>query len=276
MTGPLDTAHGDWDALAVGWAMSALDPEDESRFAEHLPGCPRCISTVRESLHTVAELAYALPEEAPPRRLRHRIIDLAAAEPPPEPIPIDLGVPDRRARAGIPRGTATAGTSQQRRWVRAAAVAAGVTLIAALTVWNIRLHSDQDRLRDVVAQRDALVTRLTEAGPARVAVIRGPEGSGERRATVVVKQGRVGLVTETLPPDAPGQTYWLWSLRGPTDQDPVPLAGFSVPESRFSACNIEPPAGVDVSRAFAISAEPGTARPTRPTDIVAFGSIGPT
>jgi hypothetical protein len=32
--------HAEWDALAVAWALSALDPEDEERFAEHLPGCP--------------------------------------------------------------------------------------------------------------------------------------------------------------------------------------------------------------------------------------------
>ena len=44
--------HGEWDALAVGWALSALDPEDEERFAEHLPDCARCTATVREALYT--------------------------------------------------------------------------------------------------------------------------------------------------------------------------------------------------------------------------------
>jgi hypothetical protein len=73
--------HGEWDALAVGWALSALDPEDEERFAEHLPGCAQCTATVRESLYTVADLAYALPDEAPPPSLKARLMAAVAAEP---------------------------------------------------------------------------------------------------------------------------------------------------------------------------------------------------
>jgi hypothetical protein len=73
--------HGEWDALAVGWALSALDPEDEDRFADHLPGCARCTATVRESLYTVADLAYALPDEAPPPVLKSRLMAAVAAEP---------------------------------------------------------------------------------------------------------------------------------------------------------------------------------------------------
>jgi hypothetical protein len=73
--------HGEWGALAVGWALSALDPEDEERFASHLPGCAHCTATVRESLYTVADLAYALPDEAPPPSLKSRLMVAVAAEP---------------------------------------------------------------------------------------------------------------------------------------------------------------------------------------------------
>lgn len=73
--------HGGWDALAVAWALSALDPEDEERFAEHLPECTRCTATVRESLYTVADLAYALPDEAPPPSSKARLMAAVAAEP---------------------------------------------------------------------------------------------------------------------------------------------------------------------------------------------------
>ena len=301
MTGPVvDRGHGEWDALAVGWAMTALDPEDELRFAEHLPSCGRCTATVRDALHTVADLAYALPPEPPPDRLRRRILAVAESEPRAVPTagtgPDGAGgwsaasAPERptpgsgraavggRRRAGRPdeamAGGAVVPLAPRRRWVRRAAVAAAVALLAALGAWNVQLRSDQDRLRDVVSQRDALVARLTEAGPARVAVIRDPN-TGERRATVVVKDGRVGLITETLAPESAGRTYWLWSASGPRDPTPVPLAGFSVPASRFSACNIEPPAGADVTRAFAISEEPGAGRPARPTQLVAFGSSSP-
>ena len=34
--------HEVFDELAVGWALHALEPEDEAVFAQHLPGCERC------------------------------------------------------------------------------------------------------------------------------------------------------------------------------------------------------------------------------------------
>ena len=73
--------HADWDALAVGWALAALDPEDEGRFADHLPGCARCTTTLRDSLDTVVDLAYATPDEPPPPALKSRLMAAVAAEP---------------------------------------------------------------------------------------------------------------------------------------------------------------------------------------------------
>ncbi|HZB48256.1 MAG TPA: hypothetical protein VE547_04120, partial [Mycobacteriales bacterium] len=80
-TGPRGGGHGYWDVLAVGWALSTLDADDELAFADHLPGCGRCAVVVRDSLHTVADLAYALPDEPPPPALKERILAAARAEP---------------------------------------------------------------------------------------------------------------------------------------------------------------------------------------------------
>jgi hypothetical protein len=107
--------HGEWDALAVGWALSALDPADEERFAEHLAGCARCTATVRESLYTVADLAYALPDEAPPPALKSRLMAVVAAEPrsPGGPgAPVEVGeVPEPQWPLGEPHpGTPGYGT----------------------------------------------------------------------------------------------------------------------------------------------------------------------
>jgi hypothetical protein len=97
--------HGEWDALAVGWALSALDPEDEGRFADHLPGCDRCTATVRESLHTVADLAYALPDEAPPPALKSRLMAAVAAEPPGAGLPAEPEEPEKWPLGESHRGT---------------------------------------------------------------------------------------------------------------------------------------------------------------------------
>ena len=100
MTGPGQPEHGEWDALPVGWALSALDPDDEERFAAHLPDCQLCTATVRESLHTVADLAYALPDEVPPPSLKARLMAAVAAEP---RAPADwFARPDRTGRSAGP------------------------------------------------------------------------------------------------------------------------------------------------------------------------------
>ena len=249
--------HHDWDALAVSWTLSALDPDDEARVAAHLAGCDRCTETVREALHTVTDLAYGAPDERPPRRLKARIMAAAAAE------------PRRPAGAELPAPV----TPRHRHWSTRLAAAAVVVLLAAvgaLVAWNARLRADQHDLRRIVAQREALVQRLTSAGPAQIAIIRRPDGTGDRYATVVVKDGRIGLITETLQPQKDDSTYWLWSLSSANDASPVPLAGFQVPETRFSACNIEPPAGLE-AYAFEISVEPGPQRPAKPGRLVGLG-----
>lgn len=97
--------HGEWDALAVGWALSALDAADEELFAAHLEGCARCTATVRESLYTVTDLAYALPDEAPPAAMKTRLMAAVAAEPrtaAPEAPPVEREWPLGEPHPGTP------------------------------------------------------------------------------------------------------------------------------------------------------------------------------
>ncbi|OMQ15866.1 anti-sigma factor, partial [Modestobacter sp. VKM Ac-2676] len=49
--------HRAWDELAVGWALHALEPEDEDRFAAHLPGCAHCARTVADTQQVMGTLA---------------------------------------------------------------------------------------------------------------------------------------------------------------------------------------------------------------------------
>jgi anti-sigma-K factor RskA len=81
MTPGSDFEHGEWDALAVGWAMSALDPEDEAIFLPHLATCRRCADTVAETTRTVGDMAWTVPEEAPSPELRDRLMSAVRAEP---------------------------------------------------------------------------------------------------------------------------------------------------------------------------------------------------
>jgi hypothetical protein len=285
VTGPerrgTDPGHGEWDALAVGWALSALDAEDEELFAAHLPDCPLCTATVRESLYTVADLAYALPDEVPPPALKARILAAVAAEPrrpgaartaagdggtagrppevdPPPPLRLDLG----------------AGPRSRRRWPSRLAAAAAVVLVAALGGWNLQLRAEQDDLRQLAAQREAAIRQLTANAPARVAALTNPTKPTEpRRATVVVRGDSIEIITENLGASGDDVRYWLWTLRcTPTGvSDLRPVRGFDVPQSRFSIRTLGSDPGFADAPCFAISEEIGSATPTTPRTVVAVG-----
>jgi anti-sigma factor RsiW len=51
----------DHEALAVGWALHALDHDEEEAFAAHLATCPHCRRTVDETLETFSGIAEATP-----------------------------------------------------------------------------------------------------------------------------------------------------------------------------------------------------------------------
>lgn len=375
MTAPSEPAygeHGEWDALAVGWALSALDPHDEARFAVHLPTCARCTETVSESLRSVADLAYAVPDEPPPAGLKQRILLAAAAEPRagapaprtgaaagggswpnstagpeqwsgapeqrpvdearfappgeehagptgrlrlPEPRPEDLRrppgdavPPGPRVPGDLPR-TGPAGRGRhaapdadeplgpvppaaspaqpsnvvplqprRRRWASVVAAAAAVVLIAALGAWNLRLRSEQDDLRQIVAQREAAISQLTADGPAQVAAVQAVDKNLKllptRRATIVVVNGRVQVITETLKQTTGSQTYWLWTLDCVDKIGNLkPVTGFRLERSGFSVQNVGSDPALATTQCFALSAETMSGTPKEPGSVVAVGVL---
>ena len=78
-TPTLPTDHDEYEALAVAWAVDALEPADQAIFETHRDGCERCTQAAYAGLDLAAELAYGVPDVVPPARLRERV--LAAALP---------------------------------------------------------------------------------------------------------------------------------------------------------------------------------------------------
>lgn len=71
--------HSRFDELAVGWALYALEPDDEQVLAAHLPSCERCRRIVRESEETLATVAIGLSGPEPSPRLLDRIHEAIGA-----------------------------------------------------------------------------------------------------------------------------------------------------------------------------------------------------
>jgi anti-sigma-K factor RskA len=263
-----DRAHDErgWDAAATAYALSALEPDEEAQFVSHLATCARCTETVREAIRTVGDLAYAVPDEQPPPALKQRLMTAVALTPrdavPPPRTAVDAPGRDRAAPEREPPGSTVVPLRRRvRRWQWIATAAAVLAVVAGLAGWNAALRADQHRLRQQVAQMQQ---------PGRLVPL---DSDGTHLATLVVRPGAIEVISQAMPANAPGTRYWLWSLAGPT-ASPVPIGGFDLRTGGPSVQNVRSNVpGTDTAKAFAVSVEPGGGTPTKPTRVLASGTV---
>jgi hypothetical protein len=267
--------HQVFDELAVGWALHALEPEDEALFAVHLPDCPRCAATVAETTEVMGAMVRDLPAAEPSADLRARL--LAAVEtteqvPARAPEPLAAVLPD------APHGVAPrppAGGPDLPRWRRAlplSLVAAAVAAIVGLGLWNVFLTSSQERLQETISAQEEVMEVLLTPGQATVAPLQELGGQGRTVATVVAHSDELQVVTDGLVVnDADETTYVVWGMG---EGAPVPLGIFDVPRSQMDVRTVGSPAtDLDGFPLYGISLEPGQQAPSEPTDVVATGEV---
>jgi Anti-sigma-K factor rskA len=264
--------HQTLDELAVGWALHALEPEDEALFAVHLPGCARCAATVAETTQVMGAMARDLPVAEPSDDLRSRLrAAVQTAEQVPGPSAPAIPSADRREPVPVPPPRA-GDLSRWRRVLPAALVAAAVAAIVGLGLWNVFLTSSQERLQDTVAAQERVMAELLAPGQATVAPLRQVDPEGRTVATVVARDDELQIVTDGLSVnDADETTYVVWGLG---EGAPVPLGIFDVPRSQIDVRTVGSPAtDLDGFRQYGISLEPGQEAPSEPTDVVATGEV---
>jgi hypothetical protein len=286
-----DGDHESWDELAVGWAMHALEPEDEATFARHLPDCARCEHTVAETSEVMAALATDLPPAEPSEELRSRL--RAAVEeteqvrspalPPDQPADVldDVPRPERLAPAppspSRPGNAAAAdpaevGTPLWRRRLPLALIAAAAAVILGLGAWNVVLSASREDAKTTAAQAQQMVNDLLTPGQATIAPVSDHGGHGQAVATVVARRSQIQVVSWGLPKnDDRATTYVVWGIGGGA---PVALGTFDVVSSQMDLRTVgSPTAGTDGFDAFAVSLEHGREAPSTPTDVVAYGQV---
>lgn len=100
---------------AVGWALHALEPDEELDVERHVPTCPECSAAVRETQAVMTQLASAVEQVDPPARLRASILDAAAATPQVRPqLPPQPPTPAPRSGPAGPAGARPAGPADPR------------------------------------------------------------------------------------------------------------------------------------------------------------------
>jgi hypothetical protein len=259
--------HDQYDVLAAAWALHALEPDEEALFVEHLPGCEACRRTVAELDATLVELAYAAPSVAPPAALLGKLHAAVAAEAAAGPSRAEEGATPTTSGPGtvVPLRPRQSFRDRAVRWVAVAAAVAAVVFAG----WNVSLQRDMTEQRKLTAQRDAMLGTLLEGQ--RLAALPPADGKGRPVAYVFRRDGQLEVATHGMGRNAAGKdSYWVWAI---WDGQPRPLGRFDVhtADMDFHTVGSLPP-GVEAAKGFAVSLEPGTARPVKPSRIVAVGA----
>lgn len=277
---PRHSDHQVFDELAVGWALHALEPEDEAAFAVHLPGCARCARTVTETREVMAGMATDLPGAEPSEDLRLRLRAAVAdteqvrrpADPAPSPAPQPQAPRPAPARepAAVPQLDAGPARAGWRRLVPAGLVAAAFAAVVGLGLWSVFLSSERDEAVATAAEQAAIMDALLQPGQAAIAPVADPDG--RTVATVIAREDRMQVVADGLPTnDTSSTTYVVWGMR---EDGADPIGTFDVVDDQMDLRPVGSTAtGLDDYSEYRISIETGRQAPSLPTDVVATGEV---
>jgi anti-sigma-K factor RskA len=264
--------HEIFDELAVGWALHALEPEDETAFAAHLADCDRCARTVAETVEVMSALATGLPPAEPSADLEQRLRDAVqrTEQLPPEQResrPAATGFPDYDD-GGVP--AAETPRPAWRRALPALLAAVAVTLIVALGVWNVVLADSRTQAEATAEAQARILSALLEPGRAVIAPV--SDKDGRTLATVVARDTEIQVIAQGLRVnDRSDSTYVVWGVRS---DEPVALGVFDVVRTQMDLRTVgSTETGLDDFSGYAVSLEPGRVAPGVPTDVVAQGEV---
>jgi anti-sigma-K factor RskA len=239
-------SHSEYEELAAGYVLGALEPDDEHAFQQHLGGCSVCEANVRELEAVVGELAYAAPPVDPPDTLwagiRREIRPEAARR-----TSIPAAAPGPPAGAGVRR----------LRLLPALAAAAAILLVVVLSLWNLNLRDQNAVYRDRVAALER-ATQLANDPSASLVTLDDQPGTTGAQATVIAssRQDRGVLLVENLPPLQRNRVYELWGVPG-GNLDKAEKALVFVPLRRQGTQALQFEVPIQPGTVFAITEEPG-------------------
>jgi anti-sigma-K factor RskA len=237
--------HSEYEQLAAGYVLGALEPDDEHVFQRHMGGCSECEANVRDLEEVVGTLAYAAPPVDPPETLWASIQrEIRPEQRRVQPQPI-----------------------RPRRWtsplVARLAAAAAIVVVATLSAWNLNLRDENAGYRDRVTALEQATRLLNEPNSSQIH-LKGSAAEG--RATVLASspQDRGVLVVENLPPLQRGRVYELWGVPE-GDIGRAQKALVFVPLRRQGVQTLAFQVPIQPGTVFAITEEPGPQGSEKPT-----------
>lgn len=268
-----DDAHAAFEELAVGYALHALEPQEEVRFSAHLRSCAACERSVREHTDTLAQLAYAAPAAEPPPAVLEGI---RAA------VGVGAGVAADAGTGVVPAALASPHVADlsaarhrrdavaiRRSWLLSGAAAA-VAIVLGLGAWNVVLQTDRDAQAERGDRLAALVETLERPD---TRTVRLADFDGRVQAVVVAHGQQMSLVVDGLDPNAEDTVYVLWGQN--REGDVRALSTFDVTDDDLDVLRGLPlQVSVEDLTALMVTHERGRSAPERTEQpVVVAGSV---
>jgi len=260
---------------AVGWALHALEPDEEIAVLLHVPQCPSCQAAAREAEEVLAQLGASVEQVDLPARLRGSILSAAADTPqrPIQPGPrAAVPAPRHRVVADEPVGSSTRPRNGSSWVTRRRLVAASVALVGVLAVGGLAVRTTQleQQSETLTAQSQSIADLVGQLDRPGVQHAMLTNTAGATTAAVVVVDGKRQVYAVGLPANAKDHSYVLWGLNAGAPA--TALGAFSVASDKGMTA-VGNVSGKDGYSDYAVSYEAGSTPPPAPTMVVAKGQI---
>ena len=236
---------------AVGWALHALEPDEEMAVLLHVPHCPSCQAVARDAESVMSHLGVAVEQVDPPPSLRNSLMAAVAetaqdavptAAMPTAVIPVTPAVvPPPRHRAPEPvappsrpgrsrPGRSRAGRSRGSWLSRSRFVTASVAVVAAIAIGGLAVRTTQleQQSQTLTARAQSIAGFIEQLDrPGTKHAVLASLKTGGAAAAIVVADGKRQVISIGLPSNATdSNTYVLWGLRAGAAA--APLGAFDV------------------------------------------------
>jgi anti-sigma-K factor RskA len=207
----------DLHELTAGYALDALDADEQAQYEAHLASCETCRDELQGFWQVSASLARAAGGPQPPAALRNRILEQARSERP--------NVVPLRRRFALP--------------VLASAAAVAAVAAIATGIWAVGLSRDLNNAND----------QIRVLGDPNAQVFETAKGEAN---LVVTPSGEAALVVRMLAPAPAGKDYQIWVFEngvpksaGLFERPGVARLTRPVEPGQTVAVTVEPDGGLD-------------------------------
>ncbi len=205
----LKEGHEELQALAAGYVLGVLEPDEAAAFARHLASCSDCLKLVAELRGIVDVLPLAVEQVEPPPSLRARVLEAVRTEAKQNGTAAALPA---RARRGLLSGI----LARPMAW--AAAVVLLLAALGATTGWAFAMRGSLDSSQARVSSLYDAMTVLAQADRRWQISGSSIDPSAHGVLAYSSQQHAAMLIMWGLPQATGARTYNAWTVANGTRQ----------------------------------------------------------